>query len=249
MVTAPLAGTFFVAESLPEVNMPIVEDMPEMTDKPAANEPMDALGTLGAEVEESLHPFLQWTVANIKFIVGIIAILIIAVGSIAAYDAVQFSRLDEQRAVMAGILTVADPTQRAKALEDFAANAPASLRAAVDLDLVAALSASGQHERSAEIWTGLSAQRLGAVAGFGNAAELSRSGKNAQALAVLEGMRADIPKAYLLLLLERIAYEAEAVGNLETAIGAWESMLSENKGASDAFISAKIKELRVRKDG
>ncbi len=220
-----------------------------MTENNVAAAAGGTLGGLGAEVEESLHPMLSWIVAHIKLIVGVVAALLIAVGAVAVYDAVQSSRMAEQRAALTDILAEADASARAAKLETFAGNAPDALRTAVQLELASALSAAGEHDRAAAVWSGLTSGDLGTVAQLGKAAELSRAGKHAEALAVLQGMTADAPKAYTLLLYERLAYEAEAQGDLAAAVSAWESLLAENQGSSDSFITAKIKQLRARLDG
>lgn len=215
-----------------------------MTEKTAA-QPQSPLDALGAEVEESLHPALQWIVSHIKLIVGVVAVLLLLVGSLAAYRAVSASRLAQSRAEMAALLAEADPAKRAEALAAFAAAAPESLRTAASLELAASLSAAGRHEEAAAVWARVNATDLGSVPGFGQAAELSRAGKHAEALAVLQGMRQNLPKAYQMLLLERLAYEAEQAGDAAAAIAAWEAMLAENQGGSSAFVSAKIKALRA----
>jgi hypothetical protein len=150
-----------------------------MTEKTAA-QPQSPLDTLGAEVEESLHPALQWIVSHIKLIVGVVAVLLLLVGSLAAYRAVSASRLAQSRAEMAALLAEADPAKRAEALAAFAAAAPESLRTAASLELAASLSAAGRHEEAAAVWARVNATDLGSVPGFGQAAELSRAGKHAR---------------------------------------------------------------------
>lgn len=215
-----------------------------MTEKTAA-QPQSPLDALGAGVEESLHPALQWIVSHIKLIVGIVAALLLLVGSLAAYKAVSQSRLADRRAELTALLAEADPAARAEALAAFAAKAPETLRPTAQLELAASLSAAGRHEEAAAAWAAMDATHLGAVPGFGQAAELSRAGKHAEAQAVLEGMRQSLPKAYQMLLLERLAYEAEQAGDTNAAIAAWEALLAENQGGSSAFITAKIKDLRA----
>jgi hypothetical protein len=215
-----------------------------MTEKTAAQTP-SPLDALEAGVEESLHPALQWIVAHIKLIVGVVAALLLVVGSLAAYKAVSKTRLEQSRAELGALVAEADPAKRAEALAAFAAQAPESLRATALLEQAASLSAAGRHDDAAAVWVQIGGADLGAVPGFGQAAELSRAGRHAEAQAVLEGMRQNLPKAYTMLLLERLAYEAEKAGDPNAAIAAWEAMLAENQGGSSAFITAKIKTLRA----
>lgn len=204
---------------------------------------------LSEEVDESLHPLLQAIVDNIKIIVGVIAALILAVGGFAVYESVQASNLAASRAELAEISATPEAAQRVEQLTAFLSEAPESMRPGVRLELAAALSDAGEYQRAAELWDKVDAANLTVVAEFGKAAELSRADKHDEALAVLQGMRTDLPKAYRMLHLERLAYEAQAVEDWQTALEAWESLLTENEGNSAAFIAAKIKDVRARLDG
>ncbi|BBD06932.1 hypothetical protein [Desulfovibrio ferrophilus] len=218
-----------------------------MTEKMPQQESHAPLGALGEEVDESLHPLLQAIVDNIKLIVGVIGALILIVGGYAVFDSVQGSRLADSRTELASLIATQDPAQRAKALEEF--DAPSGLSTAVQLELAGALAAAGEHERAAAIWGQLSdvdTADLGLVASLGQAAELGKSGKYAEAAAVLAGLRDSIPEGYKALVLHRLAYASEHSGDWETSLSCWEELQTSNQSADNGFITGKIKTAKAK---
>ena len=207
------------------------------------------LGALAGEVDESLHPLLQAVVDNVKLIVGVIAALIVIVGGYAVYDAMQASNLAEGQEKLAVIVADKDTAKRAEALEAFAAEAPGAMNTAVQLELAAALSLSGEHERAAAVWQTLSTvdtADMGIVSALGNAAELARAGKHADAAAALSALRGKTPEGYTSLILHRLAYETELAGDLSAALDAWQELLKANESTDSAFIQSKIAHLRAK---
>ncbi|WP_461209122.1 hypothetical protein [Desulfocurvus sp. DL9XJH121] len=218
----------------------------DTTETQTSQSPLDALA---GEVDASLHPLLQTVVDNIKLIVSVIVVLIVAVGGYALFDAMQASKITEGREKLAAAAATEDPAERVKALEALKAEAPGALGNAVLLELAGALSEAGEHERSAEIWKTLSAEDtagLGPAAVLGRCAELSRAGKHAEAAAALAALRASAPKGYNVLILQRLAYESELSGDVSAALEAWEALLEVNQAQDNAFIQSKIASLRSK---
>lgn len=218
-----------------------------MTENQPQQAPQAPLGTLGEEVDESLHPLLQTIVDNIKLIVGVIVGLILLVGGYAVYDSVQDSQLAEGRAKLAELASTADPAERAAALEAF--EAPGALDTAAKLELAGALSAAGEHDRAAAVWDELSdldTADMSLVAALGRAAELGRDGKHAEAVAALSPLRANAPEGYKALVLHRLAYEAEMAGDWQTALSCWEELKSANKNADNGFVVGKINNAKAQ---
>lgn len=208
----------------------------------------DSLGALAGEVDESLHPLLKAVVDNVKLIVGVVAVLILAVGGYAAYDAVQTSNLAEGREKLASIVAQEDAAKRVEALRAFASEAPGDMATSVRLELAEALSAAGDHEGAAALWKELMAKNaadLNVVAALGHAAELSRAGKHADSAAALKALKASAPKGYEALILQRLAYESELSGDAQAALSAWEDLAAANETTDNAFIQSKIARLRA----
>ena len=205
------------------------------------------LGALADEVDESLHPILQVIVDNVKFIVGLIVVLVVAVGGFAVYDTVQTSSLAEGRAKLAAIVA-GDEAGRVDALKAFAKDAPGALKNAVDLELASALSAAGEHQEAAAVWKELAAADapgVDTVAALGQAAELARADKHAEAAAILSALAPKVGEGYKVLVLHRLAYEAELSGDLTGSVKAWEDLRDAQKNGDKAFIEDKILRLKA----
>lgn len=212
-----------------------------MTEKVTKQEPLAPLGALTEEVDVSLHPLLQTIVDNIKLIVGVIVGLILVVGGYAAYGSIHASRVAKAQTELATLIAMPDPAERAKALEAF--DAPSSLGTAVQLELAGALTAMGEHDRAAAIWqqlTHVGVADLGLVAALGQATELNKAGKYADAAAVLAGLRGNVPDGYKAMVLHRLAYASEQSGDWNTALSCWQELQDINTSEDNGFVHGKI---------
>lgn len=224
-----------------------------MTDqKPTPEQQEAALGALGEEVDESLHPLLQALVDNVKFIVGTIVALILAVGGYAIFDSVQASKVADAQNELLTIANEQDASKRAEGLQAFLSKAPSGMQPGIKLELATTLSEAGKHQESATVWGEIAAANtadMGLIAKAGRAAELSLSGDHKAAMDLLNGIAKDASKSYKPMLLHRLAYEAEMANDWNVALSAWEELLTVNSAGSNAFIESKIASARAKAQG
>lgn len=219
---------------------------------PTREQQEGALGALGEEIDESLHPLLQSLVDNIKFIVGAIVALILAVGGYAVFDAVQASKVAEAQERLLNITKQEDPAKRAEAIESFLSEAPSAMHAGIKLELASTLSDAGEHDRAAAIWKELAQSNvadMSIIAKSGLAAELSRTGDHKGAMDVLKGLTENAPSSYESMLLHRLAYEAEMAESWDVALSTWEKLLETNPSGNNGFIESKISSARAKAQG
>ncbi|NJB67410.1 putative negative regulator of RcsB-dependent stress response [Desulfobaculum xiamenense] len=218
-----------------------------MTDTASAPNQGAPVEELLENVPSKLHPVLQAIVDNIRFILAGIALLVIAVGASAVYKHVQASAVEKARTEIGEALAKA-PAERVAALDALAASAPEELRAAIALELAGALSEAGDHDRAAAELGKIvaSGNAVGPMAALGQAAELSRAGKNAEALAVLESASANAPAAFAPVFARQTAVLAEATGDLARARAAYEKLLEAATAGNKGYIEDKIARLEAQ---
>ncbi|GAB6176041.1 hypothetical protein JCM16814_09320 [Desulfobaculum senezii] len=195
---------------------------------------------------EALHPVLQAIVDNIRFILAGIAVLILAVGGTAIYKHVQEGKRAEAEAQLASI--IAQPAaERVEALVNFESTAPEGMHTGIRLELAGALSESGQHERAAEELGKIAkaGNGLSTVAAIAQANELTKLDRTEDAIAILDGAKATAPESFVSIILREKASLSESIGDLKSALAAYEELLAEASPRNKGFIEGKVAELKA----
>lgn len=214
-----------------------------MADKrPAQSEP-----GLSMDVEhDELHPILHFLSSNLKLIALALGGLLLVVALISGYRAWSDSRLAEAREEL-GKLTAAGGEDRLANLQAFAKEAPSALRTAALLEVATAAVEEDNQAVALEAFRALrdsSEDGVRATAELGVANALMAMGKPDEAL---QGLKAasGLPEAYKAPLARARAQAAEAAGQLDEAIAAYEQLRELEPGNAE-FMAAKSADLQAR---
>lgn len=203
-----------------------------------------------AAPDDIAQRLLHYLVSNLKHIAMGCGALLLAV---AVYAGVDHWR-ERQAATAAEALGViliqkAEPKARLEALEAFMKDTPAALRPTVLLELAAAAMAAKQYDKAATAWTeleGSPSADLQVVAGIGHAKSLLLAGKAAEALTLLQALKAKSPKAYDLPVTRQLAVAAEQAGNVKVAQEAYTDLAAKTEGAGKPFFEFKANQLKPK---
>lgn len=203
-----------------------------------------------AEVADELHPVLRWLHTNLKPVVAGIAAILIIVGGYGIYKEMHKSALEDASAKLGAILIKEDASVRLTELDAFAADAPEEMASGVRFEIIRAAMEKGDYVRAAAEWEklGTVGGNIAFVADLGRGQALFLEGKPAEALAVFEEAMASTPETYKRAVTEMIASSAEASGNLERAIKAYEDLTSGDP-RSQSIYRQKVQELKAQLKG
>lgn len=208
---------------------------------------------LQGEVSGEAAPLLRFVLDNARYIAAGLGVLVLAAGAGAGYRWWAAEKAREAQADL-GVITVAKSgADRVQALEAFLAKAPSGVRNAVLLDLAATAMELKDYDKAASAWERLAAAdgATGVVARIGRAQALSQAGKDAEALAVLEGLESSVSEISRNAVRGQLAVVAERAGKLDRAVAAYEQLMaSESAGNKDYFKSrAAALKARMQKGG
>lgn len=225
---------------------------------PGANPTL--LGEIQSEVAVEAAPLLTLIVTHMKLVVGSILVLLLATLGYGVWQWQESKALHESQLALGTILLREAGQERVKALEDFAAKAPADMRQAVLLELAASSVAAGDYARAAEAYGELVAAEptsaTGTVAALNQADLLQRTQKPAEAVTVLEKLLAIAPEALRPTVREQLAGAAVQAGDFKKALTAYEELLQaesalpngtngvSNASANTAFFKDRVDALK-----
>ncbi|WP_353118048.1 tetratricopeptide repeat protein [Nitratidesulfovibrio sp.] len=220
---------------------------------PRAQQQPEIPQPLQGEVSGEAAPLLRFVLDNARTIAAGLGVLVLAAGAGAGYRWWDAEKTREAQTEL-GMLTVAKTgADRVQALEAFLAKAPSGVRNAVLLDLAAAAMELKDYDKAASAWERLAAAEgaTGVVARIGRAQALSQAGKDAEALAVLEGLENSVSEISRNAVRGQLAVVAERAGKLDRAVAAYEQLMaSESAGNKDYFKSrAATLKARMQKGG
>ena len=203
--------------------------MDDKTPQPGAT----AEELLGKEVPEELSPFIKKVMENRKAVIACVVLLLVVTGGYGVYKSVTAKNLAKAVNDLGLIMVQENGPAKITALEGFLASAPAGLKGGVLLEIARVSEATANHERAVTAWRDVAAlgvDTLVPVAKLGEASSLAAAGKTAEALTLLDGLKTSAPKSYTASVLWKIAVVAEASGDLQKAVAAFEELKTVDKG-------------------
>ena len=200
--------------------------------------------------DDTAQKLLHFLVENLKAIAAGCGVILLIV---AVYAGVNHWR-DRQAAKSAdalGVLLIekTEPKARMDALEAYLKDAPSSLRPAALLELAASAMVSKQYAKAGAAWAeleGSSSADMKVLAGIGHAKSLLLEGKAAEALTLLQALKAKSPKAYELPITRQLAVAAEQAGNNKVAQEAYAEIAAKGEGAGKPYFEFKANQLKSK---
>ncbi|MES9997540.1 transcriptional regulator [Desulfovibrio aminophilus] len=201
-------------------------------------------------VNRETPTILQKFVANLKpLLIGAAVIVAVAAG-FAGYRMIQARTMATAQESLGVILAGNTGKEKIAALEKFLPEAPSGLRSAVLFELAGASMNLKEYDKAAGYWADLAARADGderVVAKLGHAHALTRGGKAAEAVKELEALKQGAPEPFLVPLTRQLALAAEAAGDRQTALAAYETLAKSEAVGDRPFIESKIAQLKAAK--
>ncbi|KUG29354.1 hypothetical protein ASZ90_000752 [hydrocarbon metagenome] len=219
--------------------------MADQTKKPAA----PAAGDKAAQAAEDHGLLARLVLAYWKPAAIAAAVALLGSGGVALYQKYQASRIAEVTEKIGKIAAEKTGADRLADLKALLAQAPASTKDGVLLEMAKAAQDADDLPAAALAWADLSKSSDGAVrslAELGQAAILTKTGETAKALEILEKARQTASKPFLLAIDRQMAVTAEAAGDLTAALTGYERMKAESSMQNMSYIDSKIEALKAR---
>lgn len=199
-------------------------------------------------INRDTPPLLQKIVANLKPILLGAAILVALAATVAGFRMLQARNLAGAQEALGSILASTSGKDKIAALEKFLPEAPSGLRSAVLFELAGASMNLKEYDKAVGYWADLAARADGderVVAKLGHAHALTRGGKAAEAVKELEALKQGAPEPFLVPLTRQLALAAEAAGDRQTALAAYETLAKSEAVGDRPFIESKIAQLKA----
>jgi predicted negative regulator of RcsB-dependent stress response len=201
------------------------------------------------EVDETIHPFLEKILNNLKPIGLTIAAIVLGAGLYSGYDFYQQSQQEKAANELGNLLAIKDNKARAEKLEVFLTGAPDNLKIGVQLELARTYMDSKDYDKAAQVFArlaGVEDDSLKPVAILGQVKALEFSKQYAQALEILEKNKQDFPGEYNEQVTQRVAFLAEKVEDWTKALAAYEELKAGAEGGETKFFDYKIQVLKKK---
>ncbi|WP_457571620.1 tetratricopeptide repeat protein [Desulfovulcanus sp.] len=200
------------------------------------------------EVDETIHPFLEKILNNLKPIGITIAAIVLAAGLYSGYNFYQQSQQEKAANELGNILALKDNKAKANALEVFLKKAPEPLKIGVQLELARVYMQNKDYKQAAQTFGRLQEvdEIFKPVAVLGQVKALELNKQYAQALEILEKNKQAFPKEYNDQVAQRIAFLAEKVEDWTKALAAYEELKANVQGGETKFFDYKIQTLKKK---
>jgi predicted negative regulator of RcsB-dependent stress response len=222
---------------------------PLKTSAAHAPETPGILDELQSEVSVEAAPLLRFIARNAAAIMVLLGLAAAAVVGIGAWQWHASSRDEEARTNFARLLLQQQGAARVRALEEFAATAPDSVRLAALMELGLAALAEKDAAKAAAAFARVAAldrdKALGAVATLSEAQTLMQAGKPAEALALLESLENTVPEYMRVQVRGLIALNARQAGKTDRAVKAYEDLLAGAQGNDADYYRFCLQQIRA----
>ena len=201
------------------------------------------------EVDETIHPFLEKILNNLKPIGITIAAIVLAAGLYSGYNFYHQSQQEKAANELGKILALKDNKARVGALEAFLKKTPEALKIGVQLELARVYMQNKDYKQAAQAFAKLARvadESLKPVAVLGQVKALELNKQYGQALEILEKNKQAIPKEYSDQVAQRIAFLAEKVEDWTKALAAYEELKANAQGVETKFFDYKIQTLKKK---
>lgn len=184
------------------------------------------LTTLQSEVSSEASPMLQFLVRHAVTIVIIFLLFIAAIAGYWIYSWQSGKQSASDARALGAVLVISHPAQRLGKLEEYLASAPESMKGAAWFAAMESARQLNDYPKLYEAWQAISAldPSLKVTAGLGMASALSGQGKAKEALALLDGLSANLSQADSMLVNSQIVSLAEALGDYTRALAACDAL-------------------------
>lgn len=205
-----------------------------------------------SEINEQVSPLIKKITENLKQIGIVFGAIILVAAGVTGYRYYRIQSLEKGRAQLGSIMLQADPGQRAVALEDFLSEAPKKMRPAIRLQLASQAMDSGQHQLAAKYWESIASKTdnpdLRVIARIGLAKTMHLQGQSAKGLKALNQLSQQAPERYREQINQALANMAEAAGDWNAALQAYERLKSDSglTGGNSGYLKYKINQLQQK---
>lgn len=184
--------------------------------------------SLQSEVSAEASPLMLFLVAHARKIALVLVLFILGIGGYWLYASRAEKAAREDAQALGAILIISNPAMRLERLEAFVPGVPASVKHEAWFALAAAAGQVNDHAKAYKAWETIRGfdPALKGTASLGMANALAQQGKQAEALALLNGVVADLKGPEAVNANVRIALLAEATRDYARAIAACDAILS-----------------------
>lgn len=217
------------------------------------SESMALLDKMSSEVAPEISPLLRLLIENSRRIGLAVAVFVLAAAGYGVYTWHAGKQKLEAQNELGAILVVTDGAVRLERLQAFLPAAPAAVKEAVFLAIAGTAAEIGNYTAAADAWGQIALvpkSSLYVTAMVGKAENLSRAGKDAEALAALASMTIPTDSAATGLVNALVADLAEKTGDFAKAADACEKLVADaaiNNPEEADFWRQKAAALRLRK--
>lgn len=226
-----------------------------LSGNPAGGDP-SLLGEIQSEAAVEAAPLLTFIVSNMRVIVGVILLLLVATVGYGVWQWQNTKAVREAQIDLGRILVKDSGEARVKALQGFLPTAPAHMRGAILLELASSAVTADDFDSAVTAYKELASTQagtaLGMIAALNESSLLQRQNKPAEALVVLETLLPTLPENLRPAVQEQIASTADQAGDLEKALKYYEEILLPIPGAAQrsemetSFYRSRIQKLKER---
>jgi len=200
-----------------------------------------------SEIGAQSHPLYDKLVKYWPYIVGVVALIVVSAAGYGGYGAYQERRLANAEQALDQAVQAESAEQRLTNLESVQTSLPKPLMPRFHLETARAAQDMGDWSRALASWEKLSGNGLPVwepVAGLGQATALLNLDRAGEALALLEALRDKATDEYQPLVLTRLAAAAEAAGDWEQALAAYEELKGLENSQQGEFLDFKASQIR-----
>ncbi len=208
------------------------------------------LQKMSSEVAPEVSPLLQALLNNSKLIGIVLAVCVLGAAAYGGWRWHEAKSISEAQAELGRILILPAPADREAKLKTFLASAPEGMKAAGNLALAQAALEAKNYAAAVGAWDAVardSQSPLYATAMIGKAEALALQGKDAEAVAILETVKASAEKNAKSLVESMIVDLAEKAGDYTKALASCDALINTTSNPMEVeFWRQKAASLRLR---
>lgn len=227
-----------------EDKKPQTQEAPQAA--PAVAAQLEQLKTAVPDTSQRLFDFLVGNLKSIAIACGVVLLAAAVYAGVNSWRTKEAAKASDALGLI--LIQKTDAKERVEALDQFLKNAPSALKPAAQLELAAAAMIDKQFDKALAAWDELEkggAADMKVIATIGKGKCLLMTGKAAEALTLLEGLKAKAPEAYALSITRQIAVAAEQAGNAQAAQAAYAELAEKDNGAGKPFFQFKANQLKA----
>ncbi len=200
------------------------------------------------EAPEQVSPLLQALQDNLKIVVAVAVVILLVAGGWAVFDYNQKSKVKAAMNDLGAITAQKASAAKIQELESFIATAPEPYGVSGSMELARTAFMVEDYETAAKAWEKLALsgdESVKTIARLGLARTRMLANRPGEALALLEQLQQSAPKGFGKTILTEIALAAEAAGNPDRALTAYQELMSDEQ-ADRQYLEHKMKQVLLR---